>query len=252
MKNFLLIMAAVLLISCGQSGPSPDKPVNDAPDLIKPVSPVTPISEVGTIIGEVKFVGTPPVVKKFAVNKDNEACGKEKSGEELEVGPNKGIKNAVISVDNVYGVSVLPKTVVLDQKGCQFNPHVLLVPQGGTVKILNPDGVLHNFHASSSGNPSFNKAQPKFKKEMEVKFDTPGTFKIKCDIHSWMSGWIVVTGHPFFTITDDKGSFRIDGVSTGTRVLKVWHESLGEQNIEVKVGLGQESKVVIEMKLHKP
>ncbi|MGH7423292.1 MAG: hypothetical protein ACREJ1_06400, partial [Candidatus Methylomirabilales bacterium] len=57
----------------------------------------------GSIVGEVKFSGTPPAPKVTKVNKDNQVCGDEKKSEEVIVGANKGLQNAVVSVVGAKG-----------------------------------------------------------------------------------------------------------------------------------------------------
>ena len=202
----------------------------------------------GSIVGEVKFAGTPPAPKVLKINKDNQACGDEKKSEDLLVGPNKGIQWAVVSVAGAKGPAPKPaKKPTLDQKGCHFEPHVLLIPAGAEVDILNPDGVLHNIHTFSTANPSINKAQPKFKKVMTEKFEKPEIIKVQCDAHSWMAGWIVVTEHPYYGVTNDKGAFKIENVPPGKHTIEVWHETLGKMTKEVEVKAGAETKVAFEL-----
>jgi len=202
----------------------------------------------GTIVGEVKLAGTPPEPKVVKVNKDNQACGNEKKSEDLVVGPNKGVQWAVISLVGAKGPAPKPeKKPVLDQKTCQFQPHVVLVPAGAELDILNPDGVLHNIHTFSTANASINKAQPKFKKVLTEKFDKPEIVKVQCDAHSWMRGWIVVMGHPYYRVTDDKGAFKLDNVPPGKHTVEVWHETLGKMTKEVEVKAGAETRVAFEL-----
>ena len=203
----------------------------------------------GSIVGEVKFAGTPPTPKVVKVNKDNQACGDEKKSEELLVGPDKGIRWAVVSVVGAKGPAPKPaQKPVLDQKGCHFSPHVLLIPAGAEAEILNNDGVLHNIHTFATANPSINKAQPKFKKVMTEKFgDKPEIIKIQCDAHSWMSGWAVVMGHPYYAVTDGKGAFKLDNVPPGKHTVEVWHETLGKTTKEVEVKAGAPTKVTFEL-----
>ena len=203
----------------------------------------------GSIVGEVKFAGTPPAPKVVKVNKDNQACGDEKKSEELVVGPDKGIQWAVVSVVGAKGPAPKPaQKLTLDQKGCHFQPHVLLVPAGAEVDILNNDGVLHNIHTFATANPSINKAQPKFKKVMTEKFgEKPEIIKIQCDAHSWMQGWAVVTGHPSYALTDASGAFKLDNVPPGKHTVEVWHETLGKVTKEVEVKAGAPTKVTFEL-----
>jgi plastocyanin len=155
----------------------------------------------------------------------------------------------VVSLVGAKGPAPKPaQKVVLDQKGCQFQPHVLRVPAGAEVDILTPDGVLHNIHTFPAVNAPINKAQPKFKKVMTEKLgDKPEIMKVRCDAHSWMLGWIAVTGHPYYAVTDDKGGVRLENVPPGKHTVEVWHETLGKLSMEVEVNAGAETKVTFEL-----
>ena len=199
----------------------------------------------GTIVGEVKFAGAAPAPKTIKVNKDNEVCGQEKKVAEVAVGPNGGVASTIVSVPGAKGAKPA-QPAVLDQKGCEFRPNVLVMAPG-ELKILNSDGVLHNIHTFSTANPSVNKAQPKFKKEMVEKFEKPELIKVQCDAHSWMLGWIYVTDSPT-AVTDANGAFKIENVSPGKYKVEVTHPVLGKQTKEVEVKAGQETKVAFELK----
>ena len=202
----------------------------------------------GIISGRVVFVGDPLAAKKIKVTKDNDKCGAEVTAEDLVVSPDKGIQNAVVSVSGLKGTPVKTDTSpTLDQKGCTFRPHILIVPVGTGVDILNSDGVLHNFHTYSNKNPVLNKAQPGFKKKMSETFAQPEVIKINCDAHPWMSGWIVVTDHPYIDATDNTGAFKIVDVPPGTHTVEVWHETLGKVTKTVTVKAGEETKLTIEL-----
>jgi plastocyanin len=198
----------------------------------------------GSISGEVKVSGAAPAPKVVKVNKDNEVCGAEKKLVEVAVGPGNGLGDAVVSVAGAKGAKPAKKAV-LDQKGCEFRPHILVMAPG-EVDILNSDGVLHNIHTFSTANPAINKAQPKFKKTMTEKFEKPEAIKVQCDAHSWMLGWIYVTDSPAAS-TDDKGSFKIENVPAGKHKVEVWHPVLGKQTKEVEVKAGQDAKVTFEL-----
>jgi plastocyanin len=199
----------------------------------------------GTITGEVKFSGTAPAPKVIKVNKDVEACGQEKKVVDVAVDAGGGLASAVVSVVGAKGGKPAGKAV-LDQKGCEFRPMVLLMAPG-EVEILNNDGVLHNIHTFSTANPAINKAQPKFKKSMTEKFAKPEVIKVQCDAHAWMHGWIVVTDSPA-AVTDEKGGFKIENVPPGKHKVEVLHPVVGKQTKEVEVKAGQETKVSFELK----
>ncbi|PWB46105.1 MAG: hypothetical protein C3F12_08570 [Candidatus Methylomirabilota bacterium] len=207
------------------------------------------VKDGGTITGAIKFAGTAPTRKELQVTKDKEVCGKKQHlSYDLIVGPNKGIENAVVRlVDVKKGEKWTITKATLDQNVCVYEPHVVKLPAGGALDVLNSDGILHNIHTYSKANPSINKAQPKFKKVLTEKFAKPEIIKVTCDAHSWMLGWIVVSDHPYVAVTNDKGEFTLNNVPPGTYKLEVWQETLGKKVQDVVVKAKQETKVNVEL-----
>ena len=199
----------------------------------------------GTIEATVTYGGA-PLVEKLKANKDVEQCGQEVALENIVVGANKGLASAVVSLAGAVSGGA-PKKVVLDQKGCRFQPSVVATTPG-EVDIANSDGILHNVHTYSTANPSMNKAQPKFKKVMTEKFEKPEYIKVQCDVHSWMLGWIAVMPNAYHGLTDAAGVSKLDNVPAGKHTVEVWHPELGKQTKEVDVKAGQITKVSFEMK----
>jgi hypothetical protein len=197
----------------------------------------------GTVEADVKYNGAPQI-EKLKVNKDTEKCGTEAVIEKVVVGGNKGLANAVVSVPGAKGTTKAKATV--DQHGCKFVPHVVVM-QPGELEIKNSDDILHNIHTYSTANPSINKAQPKFKKTMTEKLEKPEFVKITCDVHSWMLGWVAVVPG-LAGVTDKDGVTKIENVPAGKQKIEVWHETLGKQEKEVDVKAGQVTKVSFEMK----
>jgi plastocyanin len=134
-----------------------------------------------------------------------------------------------------------PKTpVVLDQKGCLYVPHVMGIMVGQPYRILNSDGILHNIHTLPKINKSFNQGMPATLKETTTTFAKPeAVFHIKCDVHPWMSAYMAVFTHPFFSVTSTDGKFTIPGLDPGTYEITAWHEKLGTQTASVTVGANE-------------
>jgi plastocyanin len=192
----------------------------------------------GTIKGNVRYTGAPFERKKMPVTIDQYVCGKEKEAEELVLSSTNGIRNAVVSLRNLppgtKWKSNLPP-VTMDQKQCAFVPRVIIVPVGGTVEFLNSDRLLHNVKSAGKENPPFNRAQP-HGRSISFTFKKPEILRVDCDLHSWMRGWVVVTEHPFYAVTNEQGEFILDNVPPGKYSLHVWQESLGTVTQEVVVG----------------
>jgi plastocyanin len=215
-----------------------------------------------TIHGTVTFDGTPPPPETLQVTKDPEKCGTEQVSEALVIGEGKGIQYVVVSIAHAPPGKRQEKDhekdkekeekgekgereekaaeVELDQQGCRFTPHVVVVPAGATLVARNSDGIMHNLHTFSKSNPPINKAQPGFKKTMPISsLKQPEIIKVQCDMHGWMRGWIVVTDTPYTVVTDAAGRFQLPEVPAGTYTLKFWHETLGETQREVTVKDGE-------------
>ena len=136
------------------------------------------------------------------------------------------------------------KEVVINQAGCNYSPHVIGVMAGQKVKILNPDGTLHNVHAICKINPEFNASMPDFRKEMEFSFDKAEfMFPIRCDVHPWMQAWMAVMAHPFFAVTGADGNFEIKNVPAGTYEIDTWQEKLEDKKTTITVTDGSTQKV---------
>jgi hypothetical protein len=128
-------------------------------------------------------------------------------------------------------------TVVLDQQGCRYHPHVLGVQTNQTVVIRNSDDVLHNIHPQPVNSRPFNVGQPVQGMETERSFDAAEIMiPVGCDVHEWMSAFIGVVDHPYFAVTGADGSFTLPNLPPGTYTLEAWHEIYGAQTMEVTVG----------------
>ncbi len=195
----------------------------------------------GVITGRILFEGEKPKVKPLTVAAaQSVGCcaggvAVDDQDRSLLIGEKLGIANVVVSLKvKDAKVKVSEKPVVYNQTACRFEPHVLIVPVGTTVSFKNSDRCVHNVHLYAFQNSGFNRAVPEGK-------DTKGTFKraesikVSCDIHPWMTGYVVVTDATHWALTDAKGSFSLKGIPAGTYELQVWHEKLGKAKTEVTV-----------------
>jgi plastocyanin len=201
----------------------------------------------GSIIGTVVFDGDVPKARMFKVDKDTESCRQgEVPSEALIISEDsKGIKNVIVSIEHIEKGKKFESqdsNQVLDQNQCVFVPHILAVPAGATVDILNSDDVLHNVHSYAIRNEAFNEGVTAGGR-LSKKFDVPEVVSIRCDLHPWMSSFIVTKRNPYFTVTDESGNFRIDNVPAGTYKLQAWQEKLGKQLQDVTVEAGKDVQV---------
>lgn len=208
-------------------------------------------AQAATVTGMVKYDGEAPKFKEIKMDADPVCLTHHKEAvypQTLQLGPANEMANVFIRV--VSGLSKkdypAPATeVVLDQKGCMYDPHVLGVMVGQPVKILNPDGTLHNVHAMSKINPEFNLAMPKFRTETTKIFEkSEFMFPIKCDVHPWMVSWVTVMDNPYFAVTKTDGKFSLNDLPAGIYEVEAWHEKLGTQRQSITIADGETKDIV--------
>src|SRR3989338_5339331 len=205
----------------------------------------------GTVTGTVKYEGEFPKLKPIKMDADPICLSKHTEGEVLSqtlvLGEGNTLGNVFVHIKSGLPSQDYPAPTgeaVLTQQGCQYHPHVLGVRVGQTVKILNPDGTLHNVHALPKINQEFNLAMPKFRTETTVVFDKEEfMFPLKCDVHPWMGAWVSVLSHPYFSTTKEDGKFEIPNLPAGTYEIEAWHEKLGTKTASITVAEGEPKTV---------
>lgn len=147
----------------------------------------------------------------------------------------KGVKYGIVYLvkpkgDNPDAVKMLVEktpNVEIDQKSCEFVPYVSLLHQDQALVFKSSDAANHNIHLSPFTNPQVNTMLAQGG-QVNVKFMAERRpIPLKCDIHPWMAGYVMVFDHPFFAVTDTDGSFEIKGVPAGEQKLVIWQSSTG-------------------------
>lgn len=209
-------------------------------------------SQVGDIEGQVLFQGaTIPKPTEIENGTDPEACGTRQSFGDLVISPeNRGIQNVIVSLaDATVPTAPRPagpagKTLTVDNRKCQFAPHVAVLTAGSTVEATNSDPISHTTHLYY-GALSRNLALATGEKASQF-LARPGMIIVKCDIHGWMKAYVRVDSHPFHAVSDAAGRFAIRGIPAGSYTLEVWHESLGKQQLPVTVRGGRTEQIEIQ------
>jgi plastocyanin len=223
--------------------PSPEPPAPAAGGGARPKKAgkyeVAPVNDGGTV--RIVCKSTKPIAREeFKLNKDQPGCGHTSMPLEIAlVQPETlGLGNCVVYlVDITKGkdwegdLAKKAATVVLDQKGCRYEPHVQIVRQGSKLEVKNSDPVQHNVKAFLNTKATlkfnlFSSSNQTLPATEETTLDKPGTLLLACDIHYWMNGFVRVVPHPYYAVTAADGTATLTNVPPGTYKVGCWHEGM--------------------------
>jgi len=227
------LFALLALAACNKKE-NTEQSSNAAEQQAPAATPIDPAT-VATVNGTVKFDGTAPKQAKIDMSQDP-GCKGTNQAENIVV-DNGDLANVFVYVKDGLGNRTFdtPKDpVVLEQKGCQYHPHVLGVMTGQNVDIKNDDPTTHNIHPTPQDNREWNESQPPSSPDLQKNFARQEIMlPVKCNQHPWMKMYINVVKSPFYAVTDKSGKYEIKGLPPGDYTIAFVHEKLGEQDQKV-------------------
>jgi plastocyanin len=227
--SWLITAVMVLaLVGCGKKEETP----TEAPETTTTAPAPTPIdqSTVGQVTGKISFDGAKPAQHVIHMDQDpvcvQKHAGKPVYAEDGVVNDDGTLANVFIYVKagaEKYTFAPPADPVVLDQNGCMYQPHVLGIMTGQTLKIISSDATTHNIHPMPKDNREWNMSQAPGAAAIEQKFARPEIMvPVKCNQHPWMRAWIGVTSNPFFAVSGSDGTYTIKGLPPGTYTIEAW------------------------------
>ena len=231
----------------------------------------------GTISGKIIFRGAAPSPKLFPVKKDPEVCGVERTVNEVVV-RNGLLQGVVVILEGVKagkpftagggrgeppgegefryaGGENLSLEIVA--KGCNFGPFTGVLTLDEPVRFLNQDPIKHILHSVSSRDDKGLILRTIHNRELRPDIMVERTFHsstlktnrvvgVHCNRHDFMQSWFYVVTSPYYSLSNQDGTFTIDQVPPGHYELLAWHPALGLKRQEVLVTEGGEIEVGFE------
>lgn len=125
-------------------------------------------------------------------------------------------------------VDAAPAPALMSSKDKRFEPRILAVAAGSSVRFPNLDSIYHNAFSLSPGN-TFDMGLYRKGASRDIALKTPGIVRVYCNIHPEMAASVVVVDGNAFTVVRADGSFRIGGLPPGRHEVHVWSDVAGEQ-----------------------
>lgn len=216
-----------------------------------PIASTAQAQKWGNLSGQFVLKGDVPAADEADNNKEP-ICSKKVPTDELVINKeNSGIANLFVFIPATKKPAVHPslaaskeKNVVLDQKDCRFFPHAQIMRTDQVLMVKSMDNCNHNTRPNPIKNNPENFTVPANERNglpWKVKVAETLPTMVKCDIHPWMSAYLLVIDHPYAVVTDKDGKFKIENLPAGELEFRYWHERVGyvEKSVKIKIEDGK-------------
>ena len=200
-----------------------------------PLTPAVEIASKSSFSGRITLQGIEPAKLAKAVDVGgNPFCTEhgQISDPSWKVASDGALADVVVSISGSPRASNVPTTApLIDQTHCEFVPHTLAIQPGQNVRFHNSDLTFHNIRivrheigTHSGGNNLDNLAQASHGDENVRSFDTPGIYRLECDVHRWMKAWVVVHEGIHSAVSASDGRYTISrALADGEYTVQAWH-----------------------------
>jgi plastocyanin len=196
----------------------------------------------GSITGRVTLQGAPPALKPIDMSA-SPACVQANPMPVVPAivvtGDKGALANVVVYVKDApgnYRYDTPSDTVILQQKNCMYEPHVVALMIGQPFEVQNNDPTMHNVHPLPKSNRQWSTSQPAGSAALKETFTRPEfAMQVLCNVHPWMRSMVFVFDHPYFAVTPQTGVFELKNLPPGTYTIEAWHESLGTRDLTVTI-----------------
>ena len=132
--------------------------------------------------------------------------------------------------------------LVITQINKKFAPYIAVTQLGSSLAFKNQDDFTHHIYSVAGKNRFEFKIKAGKEKNSPI-LNHIGEVAMGCNIHDWMSGYVLVVDTPYYAKTDENGKVIFDLASRGDYQLVVWHPQLelNDYKFEQMVSVGKKN-----------
>jgi plastocyanin len=139
------------------------------------------------------------------------------------------------------------RSVDVLQHDKRFVPYVSVIQRNDKVVFRNSDDITHQIY-SATGPAHFAFQLRAGESHTVTEFAQAGVVAMGCNIHDWMSGYILVINSALFTSSAKDGWARFADLPAGDYRVSIWHPQMREQLAPVHVdGLATDRELRIQL-----
>lgn len=124
--------------------------------------------------------------------------------------------------------------IEIGQLNKSFTPYISVMQKGSKVTFHNQDDITHHIY-SPVGENKFSFKIRSGQSQLKQDFNQVGEIAMGCNIHDWMSGYLLVLDTPYFNKTNAEGVANINISEQGNYRLNIWHPQLMEENNKISM-----------------
>ncbi len=142
------------------------------------------------------------------------------------------VSNVVVYLQN-HATAAIPQASrkhEIEQTDKKFAPYVSVVRQQEAVVFTNHDDITHHVY-SFNGPARFDFRLQPDASDSVAEFAEPGVIAMGCNIHDWMSGYVMVVDTPFYAVTNEQGLAIFADVPASDYHLVAWHPQMAKDEV---------------------
>jgi len=213
---------------------------------------VISVASPGRITGTVDFDGVFPADSVIQLTAQQAGCGQSVVDHRIDRTGTRVAGVAVWLTDIRQGRAAdVDKRFELANEDCVFTPRVQTVMTGGTLNVISNDVAMHRDRIVDVATGELAAIAPFNDNGQVIPFDRLLTkteeLEVTCELHPWAKAYVLVFDHPYYAMTDNNGTFSLDGIPAGTYHLRAWHPVLGLVDQTVTVSAGAAATVALKL-----
>lgn len=151
-------------------------------------------------------------------------------------------------LDKKTPLNTATKASDIGQINRAFTPYISVVQKGSKVNFTNQDDITHQIY-SPIGQNKFSFKIRAGQQHLMPAFSDSGDIAMGCNIHDWMSGYLLVVDTPYFAKSDAQGQIEINVAHQGKYKATLWHPQLAEPDNRLSQELDIQQDSTIDMHL---
>lgn len=139
----------------------------------------------------------------------------------------QALAGMVVYLKPLGGQQLTPSTkeIVIGQLGKSFMPYVSVSQANSKVSFVNQDDITHHIYSAGSDNKFSFKIRAG-QTNASILFNHESEVAMGCNIHDWMSGYLLVVNTPYFGKTDQQGQISFTVEKQEKYNIVVWHPQM--------------------------